>query len=78
MADHSVGAWDEFHESEASNAWMFCFHNVSPGRKIFLCRRSDLLYFVTTCCVSERHEKGYKSSSVRLSSLGKIVDQCNS
>ena len=78
MADHSVGARDEFHESEASKAWMFCFDNASPGRKILLRRRSDLFYFATTCCVSERREKRYKSSTVRLSSLGKIVDQCNS
>ena len=27
MADHSVGAWDEFHESEASGASVFCFDN---------------------------------------------------
>ena len=27
MADHSVGAWDELHESEASEASMFCFDN---------------------------------------------------
>ena len=25
MVDHSVGAWDEFHESEASEASVFCF-----------------------------------------------------
>ena len=49
-----------------------------PPQKILLRRRSDLFYFTTTCCVSERHEKWYKSSTVCLSSLGKIVDQCNS
>ena len=51
---------------------------VPPQKKKLLLRRSDLFYFATTCCVSERREKGYKSSTVRLSSLGKIVDQCNS
>ena len=28
MADHSVGAWDELHESEASEASVFCFDNA--------------------------------------------------
>ena len=30
MADHSVGARDEFHESEAREASVFCFDNASP------------------------------------------------
>ena len=30
MADHSVGARDELHESEASEASVFCFDNASP------------------------------------------------
>ena len=30
MADHSVIAQDELHESEASEAWVFCFDNASP------------------------------------------------
>ena len=29
MADHSVGAQDELHESEASEASVFCFGNAS-------------------------------------------------
>ena len=29
MADHSVSARDELHESEASEALMFCFDNAS-------------------------------------------------
>ncbi len=28
MADHSVGAWDELHESEANQASVFCFDNA--------------------------------------------------
>ena len=32
MADHSVGARDELHESEASEASMFCFDNASPQK----------------------------------------------
>ena len=34
MADHSVGARDECHESEASWALMFCFDNVSPRKRV--------------------------------------------
>ena len=53
MADHSVGAWDESHESEASWALMFCFDNVSPEKGLIR-RQSGLFYFAvaTSCCVS--------------------------
>ena len=43
MADHSVGARDELHESEASEAKVFCFDNASP--EILLHGRSSLFYF---------------------------------
>ena len=33
MADHSVIAGDEFHESEAS---VFCFDNASPEKSCFV------------------------------------------
>ena len=60
MADHSVGALYESHESEASWAFMFCFDNVSPEKACFVV---NLVCFnfavVTSCCVSERREKGY-------------------
>ena len=36
MADHSVSARDESHESEASWALMFCFDNVSPEEACFV------------------------------------------
>ena len=36
MADHSVVARDELHESEASQSLMFCFDNVSPGNSCFV------------------------------------------
>ena len=36
MADHSVGAWDVSHESEASWALMFCFDNVSSEKACFV------------------------------------------
>ena len=32
MADHSVIARDELHESEASEASVFCFDNASPEK----------------------------------------------
>ena len=35
MADHSVGARDESHESEVSQALMFCFDNASPEKSLF-------------------------------------------
>ena len=36
MADHSVGAWNELHESEASQALVFCFDNAFPGNNLEL------------------------------------------
>ena len=36
MADHSVGARDKLHESEASRALMFWFDNVSPEKFFFV------------------------------------------
>ena len=36
MADLSVGAWNELHESEASQASVFCFDNVFPGKRCFV------------------------------------------
>ena len=57
MADRLVVARIELHESEASEARMFCFHNTSPEK---FRRRSGLLYFAVpmSCCVFERCEKG--------------------
>ena len=36
MADHSVGARDESHESEVSQALMFCFDNAFPEKPCFV------------------------------------------
>ena len=54
MADHSVGPRDEFHESEASEASVFCFNNASPE-----------IYFAmpTSFWVPESHYGGVKSST---------------
>ena len=35
MADHSVSAWDELHESEVSQSLMICFENASPENSCF-------------------------------------------
>ena len=53
MADHSVGARDELHDSEAGQALMFSFDVLS--QKVLLRCRSGLFYFaaVTSYCVSE-------------------------
>ena len=44
MADHSVGARDESHESEASEASKFCFDNDSLARS---CVVVDLVCFIS-------------------------------
>ena len=42
MADHSVAARDELHESEASQALMFCFDYAFPEKSCFVV---DLICF---------------------------------
>ena len=44
MADHSVGARDEFHASEASEASVFCFDSASPEKSCFVV---DLVCFIS-------------------------------
>ena len=53
MADHSVIARDELHESEASEASVFCFDKAST-------EKSSLFYFAmpTNFCVLECQQKG--------------------
>ena len=46
MADHSVDARDEFHESEASEASVFCFDNASPEKSCFV---DGLVCFISLC-----------------------------
>ena len=45
MADHSVGARDEY-ESEASEASVFCFDNTSPEKSCFV---DGLVCFIWLC-----------------------------
>ena len=46
MADHSVGARDELHESEASEASVFCFDDASPEKSCFV---DGLVCFISLC-----------------------------
>ena len=46
MADHSVVARDELHESEVSQSLMFCFDNASPEKSCFVV---DLFCFISLC-----------------------------
>ena len=48
MADHSVGARDELHESEASEASVFCFANASPEKSCFV---DGLDCFISLCLI---------------------------
>ena len=46
MADHSVGAWNKLHESEASQASVFCFDNAFLQKS---CLFVDLVCFFSLC-----------------------------
>ena len=46
MADHSVVARDELHESEVSESSMICFENASPENSCFVL---DLSCFILLC-----------------------------
>ena len=46
MADHLVGAWNELHEGEASEASVFCFDNASPEKSCFV---DGLVCFISLC-----------------------------
>ena len=46
IADHSVIARDELHESEASEASVFCFDNASPEKSCFV---DGLVCFISLC-----------------------------
>ena len=46
MVDHSVIARDKFHESEASEASVFCFDNASPEKTCFV---EGLVCFISLC-----------------------------
>ena len=69
MADHSVGAWDESNQSEASQALMFCFDNAFPETSCFVV---DLVPFFrppppppARFCVPECHCNRVESSTAK-------------
>ena len=47
MADYSVGARDELHESEDSEASVFCFDNASAEKSCFV----DVLVCIISLCL---------------------------
>ena len=46
MAHHSVGTRDKLHESEASEASVFCFDNASQEESCFM---DSLVCFISLC-----------------------------
>ena len=56
MADHSVVAWNELYESEASWATVFCFDKLRQKSL------RDLDWFISLC-LRVCHQKGVKSST---------------
>ena len=64
MADHSVGARDESHESEVSQALMFCFDIAFQESLASLLSIWSLCFALPThFCVPECHRKRVKSST---------------
>ena len=63
MADHSVVARDELHESEASQSLMFCFDNVSPGNSCFVVDLVRFFRLPTRFCVNKCHRNRVESST---------------
>ena len=59
MADHSVVAWNELYESEASWASVVGFDNASLEKSYFV---GDLDCFISLC-LRVCHQKGVKSST---------------
>ena len=75
MADLSVGAWDELHESEASQASVFCFDNVFIEKS---CLFVDLVCFFSLLLRVALFLNATRSDrSVHCFPLTKKVDQCN-
>ena len=46
MVDHSIVAWNELYESEASWATVFCFDNTFSEKSCFV---RDLVFFISLC-----------------------------
>ena len=69
MADHSVGARDESHESEVSQALMFCLTMLLQRSLDF----SLCFALSTRFCVPECHRKGVKSSTAKKVFFSSVV-----
>ena len=75
MADRSVAAWNELHESEASQAWVFCFDNafiVKSWLFVDLVCFFSLLLRVAVFLNATRSDRSVHSLPLR-----EKVDQCN-
>ena len=57
MTDHSVRTWDKLHESEASEALMFCFDNASPEKSCFGINLGHFVSPLMCFCIPECHQK---------------------
>ena len=76
MEDHSVGVWDELHESEASQVSVFCFDNAFLQNS---CLFVDLVYyFLLSLAVAVFLNPTKSDRSVHCLPLREKVDQCNS
>ena len=69
MADHSVGARDEWNESEASQALMFCFHDAFPEKSFFVVDLVPLFRPPMRFCVPECHRNRVESSTAEKASV---------
>ena len=59
MADHSVITRDKLHESEVSEASVFCFDNASPEKSYFVDGLESVFFAMpTSFCVLECQQKG--------------------
>ena len=67
---HSAGAQDESHESEVSQALMFCFDNAFQKSVASWLIRSLCFALPTRVCVPECHRNRVNSSTVKFHSLG--------
>ena len=65
VADHLVGARDESHGSEASQALTFCFKNASPQMSCFVIDLFPFFTPPTRFSVSECHQNRVKSVQSR-------------
>ena len=76
MADHSIGAWDELHESEASQASVFCFDNAFLQKSCLYVDLACFFLLLLRIAVFLNATRSYRR--VHCFPLREKVDQCNS